>query len=241
MKLSPDELARMNPKGLKDPAVVELYQAHPFIEAYGLHTDRRVLVDGYKGAVGNRDDWDAHGRLQFAFLRAIGLEPRHHLLEIGCGTGRLARHVVPYLDPGRYAGVDISLEAVRAAMFLSGAEGWSSRLPLFLHAAYPRGRFNFAWAYSVFIHLPPDEITAVMREVAARLAPSGRFYWSFVPERVTLRTGLKQFRATRDVYAACAAAAGLTFDASPGWIELAGYEPSRWTGSQHVALSMLRQ
>ena len=44
----------------------------------------RALADGrHRDIVGGR--WDETGRLQIALLTARGLQPHHHLLDIGAG------------------------------------------------------------------------------------------------------------------------------------------------------------
>lgn len=239
MKLTDAELRAMPPKAVRFADEVALYREHDFLTAYGMHTDKRIRETGPKAAIGGGDNWNEHGRLQFDFLRRRGLTPDHRLLEIGCGTGRLARHVVPFLDPGHYVGVDISADAIREATVLSGIEGWGVRYPEFLHLSWPRAKFDYLWAFSVFIHLPPAEIVRAMRAAAACMHPSSSFYWSFVPEAVDARTGLKQFRATLKTYQRCAADAGLTFDEVPNWVTAAGHQPGRWSGAQRVAASML--
>jgi SAM-dependent methyltransferase len=41
-------------------------------------------------------------------LRRTGLRPLDSVLDIGCGSGRIARHFIDYIEPpGRYVGMDI--------------------------------------------------------------------------------------------------------------------------------------
>src|SRR5262249_40500490 len=71
-------------------------------------------------------DYDRIGRIEFDLLRGEGLAPAHTLLDLGCGNGRLAVHVVPYLRDGAYVGVDISrrlLAQARARVARAGAPG----------------------------------------------------------------------------------------------------------------------
>lgn len=241
MKLTDDELAAMPDKAKRDADVLAIYREHDFAAAYGMHTDKRIAENGYKAAVGSGENWELHGDLQLGFLRAAGLQPSHRLLEIGCGTGRLARKVVPYLMPGRYTGVDLSHGAIQAATTLALDEGWYARHPLLLCGDVPGGQaFDFVWSFSVVIHIPYDMFVDVLRRTAAVMHRESRFYFSYVPETVALRSGVKQFRKTLDQHKAATKAAGLTFADVPDWIRRAGHEPSRATGSQCLALAMLR-
>lgn len=218
-KLTEAELAALPAKTKKDPEVVQIYLEHDFLTAYALHTDRRVLLDGPESAVGAAKDWERHGELQFEYLKLRGMKRDDLVLEIGCGTGRLARKLVPWLDEGCYCGVDISSAAIASCKRLAVTEGWADRFPMFRQTMPPtiNLRANLAWAFSVFIHLPAEEIVTTMRAVHARLSYGGRFFFSFVPEEYDGRTGLKQFRHSYRTWRLCAAAAGFEFNECPSW------------------------
>lgn len=242
MKLTEAELAEMPAKTKKDPVTVALYLEHDFLDAYALHTARRIETTSYQAAVGAGDNWDAHGELQRDFLISRGLKPHHRLLDVGCGTGRLARKVAPYLEVGRYHGLDIAEAAIGAARTVALEEGWIDRSPTFWVGEIPTDiapRFDFIWSFSVFIHLPQSIMESVMRSVAAAMHDDSTFLWAYVPEPRTWRSGVKQFRHTLADYQQAARQAGLTFKEVPGWIEAAGYQPARWTGGQRVAVSRL--
>jgi SAM-dependent methyltransferase len=53
-------------------------------------------------------DYDTMGRIMLSALLQEGLQPAHTFIDFGCGTGRLARHMIPRLPGGVYIGVDIS-------------------------------------------------------------------------------------------------------------------------------------
>jgi SAM-dependent methyltransferase len=229
-RLTDAELATFSDKARKDPAAVRLFRELPYMAAYAAHTDMRVERDGPAAAVGAAKDWERHGELQKAFLVRQGLRPEHTLLDYGCGTGRLARKVVPYLQRFRYTGVDVSRLALRAARDLSVAEGWARMGPILAvpPSVTPAARYDYVWAFSVAIHLPAAEWARTVAWCAERMDGRSRFYASYVPERVEARTGLKQFRHTEWTYRSAAASAGLTFD-----------RVVEWEGEQKMALMRL--
>ena len=59
------------------------------------------------GMVGPADLWEMKRRFQIEFLKGVGLQPHHHLLDLGCGTMRGGIPLIQYLDVGHYTGVDV--------------------------------------------------------------------------------------------------------------------------------------
>lgn len=235
--ITDEELAAMPPKSVRYPEEVKLYREHDFLTAYALHTDKRIRETGAQAAIGGGDNWEIHGDLQRDFLIKRGLRCSHRFLDVGCGTGRLARKIVPHLEEQNYYGVDISESAISAAWALAIKEGWALQEPLFIRGDIPLeiGPVDFAWAFSVFIHLPFHICVDVMRRVAAVLKADGQFLFSYAPEPHSWRSGLKQFRHTLEDSQRMCAEAGLTFDDVPDWVVWTGYEHGRMSGSQRVA------
>lgn len=182
-------------KASKSPEELALYKkADNYIEAYSAHTDLRVRRDGHAQAIGG--DWESHGPLQLKFLRNHGLTPESWLLDFGCGTGRLSRHAVPFLEPGHYIGMDISRGALDYAEKLSVTEGWAEKDPLFIlgdgrMTKVLEIRPDIIWAHSIFTHLPPELIREVLDDVSSM--EFGVFLYTYKERKEPMRSGLKQF------------------------------------------------
>ncbi|PJE30521.1 hypothetical protein PSM7751_03166 [Pseudooceanicola marinus] len=80
-------------------------------EAPGFY-DRAIAEGRHRAIVGGR--WDETGRVQMGLLRDHGLQPEHHLLDIGAGALRLGCKAIPYLRPGHYWATDASREILLA-------------------------------------------------------------------------------------------------------------------------------
>lgn len=221
--LTPAELALLPDKCKQDPRVVDLYLQHDFATAYAMHTDLRVQENGYKAAIGNDQDWELEGEKQFRFLLDAGLRPGDTLLEVGCGTGRLARKICPFLEVGGYVGMDISKTALMALHSLSCLEGWNYKSPtmwyeLPLAPEHFPPPFSMVFAFSVFIHCPLAMVRETLGTCARVMQPGASFYFSYVPENASARTGLKQFRHTKADYREAVEAAGLVWMGTmAGW------------------------
>jgi SAM-dependent methyltransferase len=228
-RLTPEELAALPEKAKRNPAAVDLYLKHDFLTAYAKHTDLRV-DESPEGAIGSPLEWETHGDWQRDFLIGQGLKPHHRFLEIGSGTGRLARKLIPYLDDDRYSGVEISDKARDYAFGRAFEERMLTKAPFFystVHHVATEVKQDFLWAFSVFIHLPEYVMRDVLTECAARMHRDSRFYFSYVPEAFDTRTSLKQFRHTLGTYKAACKGAGLSFTDVP------------WLHQQRIALAQL--
>ncbi|HET9966596.1 MAG TPA: class I SAM-dependent methyltransferase, partial [Streptosporangiaceae bacterium] len=79
--------------------------------------------------------------------RAYGVQPREHVLDIGCGSGQTTCEVARMAPAGSALGVDISGPAIERARELAGAQG--VRNVTFEQAdaqvhRFPRERFDLA-------------------------------------------------------------------------------------------------
>lgn len=128
--------------------------------------------------------WDEVGTLYLDFLRAQGLQPHHYLLDVGCGSFRLGVHLVPYLQPGRYIGLESNEDLVRAGAELElprvGIEPQGVRVVIssrFDLAGLPL--MDFAIAQSVFTQMSLNGIAQGVAMVVRKLAPGGRFFAAY--------------------------------------------------------------
>jgi len=129
------------------------------------------------------DDFDASGRpevekfiLSDPILTAGRDISRQRVLEIGCGLGRMSRHLASYF--GEVLGTDVSGEMVRQARErlafipnLSFAETNGADF-----AALPSDHFDLVFSVYVFQHVPWKEVIASnIRDACRVLRPGGLF------------------------------------------------------------------
>ena len=131
--------------------------------------------------VGKAELWEMKRRFQITFLREAGLEPHHRVLDIGCGTLRGGLPVIEHLDVGRYTGVDVRqvvIDEARAELRDAGLEDKAPDLRVVddLGTVDLGGPFDVIWAFSVLIHLGPEQLEGCLACVARHLAPDGRAF-----------------------------------------------------------------
>lgn len=140
-------------------------------------------TQSHRAAVGGL--WHEIGRLQFQFLVDRGLQPDHHLLDIGCGCLRAGVHLIPYLDRGHYLGIDKSEELIAAGLERElGPVMQQLKIPFlrvtdqFDFAGLPQAP-DFAIAQSVFTHLPPEAIRMCFQRLRRAAQEETRFFGTF--------------------------------------------------------------
>ncbi len=138
----------------------------------------------------------------FGYFKQYGaITPRQRILDIGCGIGRMSRPFVSFLDPshGRYDGFDIDRGGILWCLdhYLDYAHfrfQWANIYNKFYNPSgkvqaeaytfpYDDASFDFAFATSVFTHMPPRSIARYLKEIARVLVPGGRalltaFLWN---------------------------------------------------------------
>src|SRR5947207_13809129 len=60
----------------------------------------------YRAYVGPPEDYDLIAAMTFNLLTTLGLRQHHSLLDIGCGSLRTGRLLIPYLNRGKYFGIE---------------------------------------------------------------------------------------------------------------------------------------
>ena len=130
--------------------------------------------------------WEQAGSLQLGFLAARGLRPSMRLLDLGCGCLRGGLHLIGYLDPGCYFGLDVNASLLAAGRLELERAGLGGRLPaanLLCNGGLEGWRFGVEFdvvlAHSLFTHLPPPWLCRGLVELARCVRPGGQCYVTY--------------------------------------------------------------
>lgn len=131
--------------------------------------------------VGSASLWKMKRDFQFAFLTGAGLEPRHRLADIGCGTLRGGIPLIRYLDPGHYYGIEAREDALAEGRHELAEHGLTDKSPHLIHSRDLRAlsvpvEFDFAWAFSVLFHMPDEVLEGCIDFISRQLAAEGALY-----------------------------------------------------------------
>lgn len=138
---------------------------------------------GHRNYVGGL--YEQIGILQFEFLVANGLRPDHIFLDIACGSLRLGKLLIPYLEPEHYYGIDKEPELIKLGIqYELDSELIRSKRPYFVVSydfefeKFPC-KADFAIAHSLFTHLPPRLIHKCFRNLLTKIKSHGVFFATF--------------------------------------------------------------
>lgn len=176
---------------------------HPdgsFAEFYVADAERKLRKGRHHSTLGSRGwatrgssevDWNAasfagRGLINWRQIIALGLRPDMRCVDFGCGSLRLGQHAIRYLAPSHYWGVDLTDSFIQTGLRLLPTELIVSNKPRFgvigdqLLAQIREWAPDFIFANAVLQHVPPGEVPAFFRRIAAMMAPSSRAYVLFV-------------------------------------------------------------
>lgn len=139
----------------------------------------------YRQAMGGA--WDAIGEWTLKFLKAEGLRPDQFMLDVGCGSLPVARHLLAYMDPSHYWGFDINRELFNAGVMselaplgIDPARGHFILNDRFDLQESPYG-FDVAIAHSFLARLLAEQVGPCLAAVLGHMPPGGRFYLAVGP------------------------------------------------------------
>jgi SAM-dependent methyltransferase len=151
----------------------------------------------YRAYVGPPEDYDLVAAMAFNLLTTLGLRQNHSLLDLGCGSLRIGRLLIPYLNRGKYFGLEpnewLVDEGIRREL---GETLVQIKRPTFFFSDSPdtiaqaKTAFNFVLAQSIFSHCGLDLIKGWLSAISRSLAENGVLVATFlIGEEDSAQTG----------------------------------------------------
>jgi SAM-dependent methyltransferase len=176
----------------------------------------------YRAFVGPPADYDLVAAMSMGLLTTLGLRQHHAVLDIGCGSLRVGRLLVPYLNRGGYTGLEPNEWLVRDGIANElGEDQVRIKQPSFEFSDSPSRllarsrRYDYILAQSIFSHTGIDLLQTWLEHASELLTPTGVLVATFLPsetdaaEQGWIYPGCVAFRP--DTMASLASRHGLEF------------------------------
>src|SRR5262245_38155276 len=141
----------------------------------------------YRAYVGPPEDYDLIAAMTFNLLTTLGLRQHHSLLDIGCGSLRIGRLLIPYLNRGKYFAIEPNEWLVEEGINREiGKSLVEIKRPTFFFSDSPdiiapaNIAFDFAVAQSIFSHCGLDLIKGWLSAISRSLAEDGALVATFL-------------------------------------------------------------
>jgi SAM-dependent methyltransferase len=169
-------------------------QVKRYGETYREHvrsvTDRPNWISD---AVGGH--FEEFGALMRDLLAEFGLRDSHYLIDVGCGSGRLAHK----LSVERYLGTDVVPALLNHARSICPHPAWRFEFVDDILIPETDGVADMVCFFSVFTHLMPVDCFRYLTEARRVLKPDGKVVFSFLefraPNHWTVFEGMVRDRA----------------------------------------------
>lgn len=133
--------------------------------------------EAMKASIGG--DFEAIGRIEAAIVQYYGLKPDGHLIDVGCGSGRLARPLSAYLR-GKYSGFDVVDDFVNYARKTVQRPDWRIEAIEHIGIPEPDGCADMVCFFSVLTHLLHEQSYWYLEEAKRVVKPGGLIIASFL-------------------------------------------------------------
>lgn len=138
-------------------------------------------------------EFAAFGIVQREMLKYYGLRPDGFLVDVGCGSGRLAAPLSGYLE-GAYLGTDVVPDLVEHARMTIDRPDWRFEVVQTLVIPAADEVADMVCFFSVLTHLLHEESFLYLEEARRVLRPGGRVVLSFLEYAMKFHWGV--FEAT---------------------------------------------
>ncbi|MDH3229145.1 MAG: class I SAM-dependent methyltransferase [Alphaproteobacteria bacterium] len=139
----------------------------------------------YDAYVGPPEQYDFMGATQFRLLAAFGLREHHKVLDVGCGSLRVGRLLIPFLNTGCYFGIEPNAWLIEEAKKNEvGHDLFSVKEPSFDHNSdfeIPFDvKFDYIIAQSIFSHTGTKLFERAIERLSKNLNDNGLIFATFV-------------------------------------------------------------
>ena len=161
----------------------------PAASAESLGLDLRPGANHYRAFVGPPTDYDLVAAMAMGLLTTLGLRQHHQVLDIGCGSLRVGRLLIPYLNRGGYTGLEPNEWLVQDGIANEvGQDQIDIKQSHFVFSPSAASliaesrQYDYVLAQSIFSHSGIDLLEQWLDESAQLLNASGALVATFIAD-----------------------------------------------------------
>jgi SAM-dependent methyltransferase len=145
----------------------------------------------YRGYIGHPAAYDLHAINQLSVLSYVGLRDFHTVLDLGCGSLRLGRILIPFLLPDKYFGIEPDFNLVSAGFeFEIGWDITRIKRPKFSNATNFNAsnfgvNFDYIIAHSIFTHTPFKLAIDALRSICETMNENSILVATFIEDNIS--------------------------------------------------------
>jgi SAM-dependent methyltransferase len=129
------------------------------------------------------------GLIELETLKHFGLREDGYVIDVGCGSGRLAKPLSAY-SKGKYLGIDVVPALLAHARKVVNRPEWRFEQAAGLTIPEADNAADMVCFFSVLTHLLHEQSFAYLREAVRVLKPEGRIVFSFLDYTVPSHWGV---------------------------------------------------
>ncbi len=152
-----------------------------YLKSYNKHTQgllqKHNEEEAMALAVGGA--YEKVGLLEYYFLLQNGLRREQTVIDVGCGSGRLAFQLKEYLT-GLYVGIDVVRELYSYAQKVCNRPDWKFYTAPGLTIPEADNFADFICFFSVFTHLLHEETFKYLKDARRVIKPGGKIIFSYL-------------------------------------------------------------
>lgn len=176
IRFVPKQVVEVRTNSRMAPDKLDFNKTYNDLAAY-LKTKSSSREEAMKAGVGG--EFENMGAILTDLTRFCGLRPEHFLIDVGCGSGRLAKPLSSYLK-GPYLGIDVVPDFLAHARAITGRSDWRFEKAEGLSIPAGTGTADMVCFFSVVTHLLHEESYIYLEDAFRVLKPGGRAIVSFL-------------------------------------------------------------
>ena len=128
-------------------------------------------------------EFDRIGRIEYELLKKFGLNSEHSVVDVGCGSGRLAKEF-PKNFKGNYLGTDVVPDLLDYAREIKSEENFTFEVVENLTIPKSESSVDYVCFFSVFTHLFHEQTYKYLLEAKRVLKNNGYIIFSFLEFKI---------------------------------------------------------